>query len=40
MNEQSPHTPSRRKVLRTTAAAAGTGLGIGALGSVTAEAAE
>ncbi|MFI9115481.1 Gfo/Idh/MocA family protein [Streptomyces venezuelae] len=39
MNEQSPHTPSRRKVLRTTAAAAGTGLGIGALGSVTAEAA-
>ncbi|MFH8576009.1 Gfo/Idh/MocA family oxidoreductase [Streptomyces zaomyceticus] len=38
MNEQTPHTPSRRKVLRTTAAA-GTGLGIGALGSVNAEAA-
>ncbi|MFB7394132.1 MULTISPECIES: Gfo/Idh/MocA family protein [unclassified Streptomyces] len=40
MNEQSPHEPSRREVLRTTtAAAAGTGLGIGALGAPAAAAA-
>ncbi|MFF5920097.1 Gfo/Idh/MocA family protein [Streptomyces flavochromogenes] len=32
MNEQPPHDPSRRGVLRTTAAAAGAGLGINALG--------
>ncbi|MBD0708170.1 MULTISPECIES: Gfo/Idh/MocA family protein [unclassified Streptomyces] len=36
MNEQTPHVPSRRKVLRSTAAAAGTGLGLGALGTVNA----
>ncbi|MCX5389261.1 Gfo/Idh/MocA family protein [Streptomyces sp. NBC_00094] len=30
MNEQAPHTPSRRKVLKTTAGAAGAGLGIAA----------
>ncbi|MER6098999.1 Gfo/Idh/MocA family oxidoreductase [Streptomyces sp. NPDC001728] len=36
MNEQSPHVPSRRKVLRSTAAA-GTGLGIGALGGIDAQ---
>ncbi|CAM5609006.1 glycosyl hydrolase family 109 protein [Streptomyces tanashiensis] len=32
MNEQTPRTPSRRKVLRTTAGAAGAGLGIAAAG--------
>lgn len=33
MNEQVPHTPSRRKVLKTTAGAAGAGLGIAAVGA-------
>ncbi|MYS09985.1 gfo/Idh/MocA family oxidoreductase, partial [Streptomyces sp. SID6041] len=33
MNEQSPHEPSRRRVLRATAGAAGTGLALGALGA-------
>ncbi|MFF9343931.1 MULTISPECIES: Gfo/Idh/MocA family protein [unclassified Streptomyces] len=40
MNEQSPHDPSRRSVLRTTAGAAGAGLGLGALAGGTAHAAE
>ncbi|MFJ8133068.1 Gfo/Idh/MocA family protein [Streptomyces hydrogenans] len=40
MNEQSPHDPSRRQVLRTTAGAAGAGLGLGALAGGTAHAAE
>ncbi|MEU9858261.1 Gfo/Idh/MocA family oxidoreductase [Streptomyces sp. NPDC047974] len=39
MNEQSPHDPSRRSVLRTTAGAAGASLGIGALAAGTAHAA-
>ena len=39
MNEQVPHTPSRRKVLKTTAGAAGAGLGIAAAGAPAAQAA-
>ncbi|MFB7586182.1 Gfo/Idh/MocA family protein [Streptomyces sp. NPDC056169] len=39
MNEQLPHPPSRRTVLRTTVGAAGAGLGIGAVGAQAAEAA-
>ncbi|WP_432112954.1 Gfo/Idh/MocA family protein [Streptomyces sp. S1] len=39
MNEQTPPTPSRRKVLRTTAGAAGAGLGLAA-GTETARAAD
>ncbi|MGW0118688.1 Gfo/Idh/MocA family protein [Streptomyces sp. NPDC003327] len=39
MNEQTPRDPSRRTVLRTTAGAAGAGLGIGALGGHPAHAA-
>ncbi|WP_309051991.1 Gfo/Idh/MocA family oxidoreductase [Streptomyces sp.] len=39
MNEQTPRDPSRRTVLRTTAGAAGAGLGFGALGGHPAHAA-
>ncbi|CAM5514687.1 glycosyl hydrolase family 109 protein [Streptomyces narbonensis] len=39
MNEQVPPSPSRRKVLRTTAGAAGAGLGIAAAGAPAAQAA-
>ncbi|MFI6415968.1 Gfo/Idh/MocA family protein [Streptomyces sp. NPDC050842] len=39
MKEQVPPTPSRRKVLKTTAGAAGAGLGIAAVGAPTAQAA-
>ncbi|MGW6390326.1 Gfo/Idh/MocA family protein [Streptomyces sp. NPDC055103] len=39
MNEHVPHTPSRRKVLKTTAGAAGAGLGIAAAGAPAAQAA-
>ncbi|ALO06797.1 Oxidoreductase, Gfo or Idh or MocA family [Streptomyces venezuelae] len=39
MNEQVPPSPSRRKVLRTTAGAAGAGLGIAAFGAPAAQAA-
>ncbi|MEU7073493.1 Gfo/Idh/MocA family oxidoreductase [Streptomyces narbonensis] len=39
MNEQVPPSPSRRKVLRTTAGAAGAGLGIAAAGTPAAQAA-
>ncbi|MEU9705317.1 Gfo/Idh/MocA family oxidoreductase [Streptomyces sp. NPDC047981] len=39
MNDNAPQPPSRRSVLRTTAGVAGAGIGLGALGTTSAEAA-